>query len=134
METLEIHNLENSLYNQKENLTKVNYFIFDEYEIHFNTIPSKTSQEWHMHREIEEALFVISGEILVRWKDNNIIREKLVYKNSVIRVKKSIHTIENQSNEEATFLVFRMVPDGTNKRDIIKNDKVMFSNLSSYLL
>jgi mannose-6-phosphate isomerase-like protein (cupin superfamily) len=130
METLEIHNLENSLYNQKENLTKVNYFIFDEYEIHFNIIPSKTSQEWHMHREIEEALFVISGEILVRWKDNNIIREKLVYKNSVIRVKNSIHTLENLTNEEATFVVFRMVPDGTNKREIIKNDKVIFSNLS----
>ncbi len=130
METLEIHNLENSLYNQKENLTKVNYFIFDEYEIHFNIIPSKTSQEWHMHREIEEALFVISGEILVRWKDNNIIREKFVYKNSVIRVKNSIHTLENLTNEEATFVVFRMVPDGTNKREIIKNDKVIFSNLS----
>lgn len=130
METLEIHNLEDSLYNQKENLTKVNYFIFDEYEIHFNIIPSKTSQEWHMHREIEEALFVISGEILVRWKDNNIIREKFVYKNSVIRVKNSIHTLENLTNEEATFVVFRMVPDGTNKREIIKNDKVIFSNLS----
>jgi uncharacterized RmlC-like cupin family protein len=130
METLEIHNLENSLYNQKESLTKVNYFIFDEYEIHFNIIPSKASQEWHMHREIEEALFVISGEILVRWKDDNIIREKLVCKNSVIRVKNSIHTLENLSNEEATFLVFRMVPDGTNKREIIKNDKVIFSNLS----
>ncbi|HBC99437.1 MAG TPA: hypothetical protein DC053_08885 [Lachnoclostridium sp.] len=122
--------MENSLYNQKENLTKVNYFIFDEYEIHFNIIPSKTSQEWHMHREIEEALFVISGEILVRWKDNNIIREKFVYKNSVIRVKNSIHTLENLTNEEATFVVFRMVPDGTNKREIIKNDKVIFSNLS----
>ncbi|MBW4844776.1 MAG: cupin domain-containing protein [Lachnospiraceae bacterium] len=127
MEALEIYRLENSLYNQKENLTKVNYFIFDEYEIHFNIIPSKTSQEWHMHREIEEALFVISGEILVRWKDNNIIREKLVSKNSVIRVKNSIHTVENRTNEEATFLVYRMVPDGTNKRDIIKNDKVIFS-------
>ena len=127
MEALEIYRLENSLYNQKENLTKVNYFIFDEYEIHFNIIPSKTSQEWHMHREIEEALFVISGEILVRWKDNNIIREKLVSKNSVIRVKNSIHTVENRTNEEATFLVYRMVPDGTNKREIIKNDKVIFS-------
>lgn len=130
MEALEIYKLENSLYNQKENLTKVNYFVFEEYEIHFNIIPSKTSQEWHMHREIEEALFVISGEILIRWKDNNIIREKLVSKNSVIRVKNSIHTVENRTNEEATFLVFRMVPDGTNKHEIIKNDKVIFSDLS----
>ncbi len=129
MEKLEIYNLKNSIFKQKENMTKVNYFIFDEYEIHFNTIPPKTSQEWHMHQEIEEALFVISGTILIRWKDNNTICEKAVSKNSVIRVKNSIHTIENHTNKNATFLVFRMVPDRMNKREIIRNDKVIFNNL-----
>lgn len=83
-----------------------------------------------MHREIDEALFVIPSENIIRWKGNNKIIEKLVSKNSVIRVESFIHTVENRTNEEAAFLVFRMVPDGTNKREIIKNDKVIFSDLS----
>lgn len=83
-----------------------------------------------MHEKIEEALFVMSGEILIKWKEDNTICEKAVQKNSVIRVKNSIHTIENQTNEDAAFLVYRMVPDGTSKREIIKYDKVVFDNLN----
>lgn len=45
----------------------------------------------------------------------------------VIRVGNSLHTIENLTDEQASFLVFRMVPDGKSKRDIIKNDKVTVS-------
>lgn len=125
MEKLEIYDLGSSIFNQKENGTKVNYFIFDEYEIHFNIIPPGTTQEWHMHREIEETLFILSGEISVKWKDDYMIRQETVPSNSVVRVKNSIHTIENQTDKEASFLVLRFVPDGTIKRELIKNDKIV---------
>lgn len=36
---LEIYDTADSIYVEKENHTKVNYFIFDEYEIHLNTLP-----------------------------------------------------------------------------------------------
>lgn len=68
---LEIYDTSDSIFVEKDNHTKVNYFLFDEYEIHLNTI----------------------------------------------------HTLENRSDHEVRFLVYRMVPDGISKREMIKNDK-----------
>ncbi len=109
----------------KENKTDVDYFIFDEFEIHLNKIPPNTKQEWHKHKIIEEVLVVTKGELIVRWKENESIETTTVFKDNIVRVKKSIHTIENHTDEWAEFTVFRMVPSGEDKREIIKKDKVI---------
>jgi mannose-6-phosphate isomerase-like protein (cupin superfamily) len=109
----------------KENKTNVDYFIFDEFEIHLNKIPPNTKQEWHKHNIIEEVLVVTKGEIIVKWKENKSTIERVLVKDNIARVKKSIHTIENHTDEWAEFTVFRMVPSGEDKRDTIKKDKVI---------
>jgi len=109
----------------KENKTNVDYFIFDEFEIHLNKIPPNTVQEWHMHVKIEEVIVVTDGELCIQWKENGTIHNEIVIKNSVVRVKKSIHTIKNITNNWAEFIVFRMVPSGDIKRETIKNDKIV---------
>ena len=120
---LEIYDTADSIYVEKENRTKVNYFIFDEYEIHLNTLPPHSIQEWHRHRKIEEVIFVISGKLKILWKEAEQTECRVVSENSIVRVKDSIHTLENDSDEDVRFLVYRMVPDGVDKRTIIKNDK-----------
>lgn len=120
---LEIYDTTDSIYVEKENQTKVNYFIFDEYEIHLNTLPPHSIQEWHKHHKIEEVIFVISGELKILWKEAEKTECRIVLENSIVRVKNSIHTLENDSDQEVRFLVYRMVPDGVDKRDMIKNDK-----------
>jgi hypothetical protein len=107
----------------KENKTNVNYFVFDEFEVHLNRIPPKSVQEWHRHKIIEEILVVTYGEIYIKWQQNDKIKSEIARKNSVVRVKNSIHMIMNSSNDWAEFTVFRMVPTGEIKREIIKNDK-----------
>ena len=109
----------------KENKTDVDYFIFDEFEVHLNKIPPNTKQEWHKHEIIEEVLVITKGELIVRWKENESIETTTVFKDNIVRVKKSIHTIENHTDEWAEFTVFRMVPSGEDKREIIKRDKVI---------
>lgn len=109
----------------KENKTNVDYFIFDEFEIHLNKIPPNTKQEWHKHKTIEEVLVVTKGELIVRWKENESIETTTVFKDNIVRVKKSIHTIENHTDEWTEFTVFRMVPSGEDKREVIKKDKVI---------
>ncbi|WP_238906710.1 MULTISPECIES: cupin domain-containing protein [unclassified Clostridium] len=109
----------------KENKTNVDYFIFDEFEVHLNKIPPNTKQEWHKHKTIEEVLVVTKGELIVRWKENESIETTTVFKDNIVRVKKSIHTIENHTDEWAEFTVFRMVLSGEDKREIIKRDKVI---------
>lgn len=120
---LEVYDTADSIYIEKENHTKVNYFIFDEYEIHLNTLPPHSIQEWHKHNSIEEVIFIISGKLKILWKEAEQTEWRIVSENSIVRVINSIHTLENDFDEDVRFLVYRMVPDGVNKRNIIKNDK-----------
>lgn len=41
----------------------------------------------------------------------------------MVRVFDSVHTFENDTDEITEFVVFRFVPDGTDKRELIKTDK-----------
>ncbi|MBE6052272.1 MAG: hypothetical protein E7214_16960 [Clostridium sp.] len=54
---------------------------------------------------------------------DDAITAKTLTKDSVARVKQSIHTITNPTNKEATFIVYRMVPTGEDKKETIKSDK-----------
>ena len=49
----------------KENKTKVDYYVFDEFEVHLNRIPPNSKQEWHLHKIIEEVLVVTEGQVVV---------------------------------------------------------------------
>ncbi|SFB02828.1 cupin domain-containing protein [Clostridium frigidicarnis] len=109
----------------KGNKTNVDYYIFDEFEVHLNRIPPNSKQEWHLHKIIEEVLVVTEGQVDIMWKENEKFMHETLVKGSLARVKKSIHVIENNSNNWAEFIVFRMVPSGNVNREIIKNDKVV---------
>jgi uncharacterized cupin superfamily protein len=109
----------------KENSTNVDYYIFDEFEVHLNRIPPHSKQEWHKHNIIEEVLVVTEGQIDIRWRENEEIISGTLLKGSLARVKKSIHTIENTTDSWSEFTVFRMVPSVDVKSEIIKNDKIV---------
>ena len=111
----------------KENGTSVHYFLFNEYEIHFNKIKSHSIQEWHKHNNIEEVLVVTNGEIVIWWMERDEKKFMVVGKGTVVRVKKSIHTLENRSNNISEFIVYRTILKGENNRDKIKNDKILIS-------
>lgn len=52
---LNILTLQDSIFVAKENGTHTNYFLFPEYEIHYNQIHPHTVQEWHYHQYIERS-------------------------------------------------------------------------------
>ena len=64
----------------KDDGTKVNYYLFDEYEIHLNVIPPKTKQVWHFHQNIEETILITKGEIEVNYLENNQIKKEIIKK------------------------------------------------------
>lgn len=125
MSEIEILTKKDAISVDKSNGTSVDYYIFNEFEIHHCKIPSHSIQEWHRHKLIEEVIVVTQGDICVKWKENGIIKTAVLSKGFILRVKHSIHTIENNSDSDAEFTVFRMVPTGEDKRKIIKNDKVL---------
>lgn len=127
MSEIEILTSENAISITKPNKTVVDYYLFDEFEVHKCIIPSHSVQDWHMHEVIEEVIVVTVGTITVRWKEKELVRKQRLTKDTVLRVKNSIHNIENCSDMNAEFVVFRMVPMGDSKSEVIKNDKVLFN-------
>ena len=107
----------------KDDGTKVNYYLFDEYEIHLNVIPPKTKQVWHFHQNIEETILITKGEIEVNYLENNQIKKEIIKKDELVLVKDSIHTFINSSDQDCHFVVFRLVLNNENKREIFKHDK-----------
>lgn len=110
----------------KENGTNVWYYVFPEHEIHYNEIQPGTVQPWHHHEQIDENIFVFEGKLRIDWLDKS--GEKInmtVNPGTVIRVEKSIHTLSNPTQEIARFLVFKFMPTGSDKHELIKGDKVL---------
>lgn len=125
MNELEILKKENSIHVMKDNGTEVNYFIFPEAEIHLNAIAPHTVQEWHFHKQIDENLVITKGTLLCRWLDDGKEMSAYAKRGDVIRVHDSVHTFENDTDDTAEFIVFRYVPEGEDRRELIKHDKTV---------
>ncbi len=91
---------------------------------------SGVTQLWHHHSQISETLFIIEGELEAHWQDEAGKRVMAkVSKGDVVEVEKTPHTLTNFSGATARFVVFRFVPDGKDKRELIKRDKMLDENL-----
>jgi uncharacterized RmlC-like cupin family protein len=112
-----------SIARDKADGTSVRYYIFPEYEVHANEIEPGSTQQWHHHELIEEVIYVVSGRLVVIWQNGSAVETEELATGDLVRVGTSAHTLANRSSEVARFVVFRMVPDGTDKRDLMRGDK-----------
>lgn len=113
------------IFKKKEDGTEVVYQIFPEFEIHYNTLPSKTEQVWHHHQVIKEIICITFGEMEVFWKEKGKIISALVKTGDTVDVEESSHTFKNSSQKDCQFIVFRFIPSYKDNREIIKNDKII---------
>lgn len=114
----------------KKEGTSVDYYMFPEYEIHYNEVKPGVVQLWHHHPRISETLYIIEGKLEAHWEDNiHGTKKTIVGAGDVVEVENTPHTFINSSKEIVRFLVFRFVPTGEDKSQIIKNDKVLDSHL-----
>jgi uncharacterized RmlC-like cupin family protein len=124
IETIDITRHDAAISVTKPSGTHVDYYLYPEFEIHANTLPAGTVQDWHKHVQLDENIMVTSGEITVEYLENGRIHSNLIKVNDVLRVKKSIHRLSNQSTEPANFIVFRFIPRGQDQSELFKQDKV----------
>lgn len=113
------------IYVKKPEGTDVMYYIFPEYEIHYNEVAPGTVQQWHHHEIIEEMLYIISGELEAHWLENGNKISCTIKPGDIARVENTPHTFINSSQSRVCFLVVRLILDGKDKREIIKNDKYL---------
>lgn len=119
--------------NQAVNVSKpegtiVNYYLRDEYEVHFNEQIPRSTQSWHHHEKILEALYIVEGEMTALWKENGETKEEIVKTGDLVETENSPHTFKNHTDKTVKFLVIKLVPSGKNKHEIMKNDKVIDEN------
>ena len=110
---------------KKENGTEVYYHIFPEYEVHLNVIPPHSLQEWHYHTQIQETILMTRGEMVCRWVEDGSEKSRIIREKDLVQTGCAVHTFANEGDRPAEFAVFRFVPDGTDKRQLIKSDKTV---------
>ena len=117
--------LNDAIHVEKDTGTKVDYYISDEYEIHYNQISPHTIQEWHYHTQLKELIFITKGTLLCQYLENNHECSRHLHENDLVDVGNSIHTFQNDTDKVTEFIVFRFIPEGKNKREMIKKDKTI---------
>ncbi|HEY7416081.1 MAG TPA: cupin domain-containing protein [Ktedonobacteraceae bacterium] len=116
----------------KQNGTQIHYYLFPEYELDYNEIAPHTTQDWHAHNTIEEAIYVISGELTGEWIEGSEKHQDRLYAGDLVRSEASLHTFSNESDAITKFIVIKLVLDGKNKRDIFKTDKVTMEGAENW--
>jgi uncharacterized cupin superfamily protein len=101
------------------------YYLFPEYEVHYNEQPPKSGQVWHRHEHIDESIFIFEGSLVAMWKENGEDKEQVVGAGDFIQSENTDHTYENRTDKPVKFLVIKQLLTGEDKREILKNDKVL---------
>lgn len=109
--------------------TNISYYIFDEYEVHYGELPPSITQLWHHHEIISESLYIIEGKALLHYLENDEKKEREIIPGEVVQVEDTPHTFSNPFEDTCKMVAFRFVPDGVNKHEIIKTDKVLHPEL-----
>lgn len=122
---MKIIHKEDTLHVDKLEGTKVDYYLRKEYEVHFNEQVPGSTQTWHHHEQILETLFIIEGELTVRWKENDKTVEKIVHAGDLIETEDTSHTFINHTDKMVKFLVIKQVPSDEDKKELLKTDKVV---------
>lgn len=100
------------------------YYLFNEYELHYNEIPAKTKQDYHHHEKVWETLFVLDGKLTITWKEKGSLMNQKVQKGDLIEMENSPHNIANDTKKTARFIIIKQVLSGKNKKAIFRKDKV----------
>ena len=112
-----------SILRTRTDSTIINSYLFDEYEIHYDELPPHAKQGWHSHDKIEEVLFVLEGPLNILYIDGDVEKKQILETGDLVRFEKTMHTIENTTNQTLKFIVFKLILDGKKKTDIFVCDK-----------
>lgn len=110
---------------EKPEGTSVDYYLFNDYELHYNDQAPHTTQTWHHHEHISETLYIIDGELVARWRENGQEFTQVIKAGDLIETEQTVHTFSNDSDENVRFIVLKRIPSGNDYRETFKTDKVI---------
>jgi len=98
-------------------------YSFPEYEFQYDEQKPHTVLKWHHHEKIWETIYIVEGEVVMRWKENGEKKEQAVKAGDLIEPGFVSHSLENKSYQVAKFIAVKFVLSGEDKKDIIEKDK-----------
>jgi len=122
---MKIYHKEDVLNVSKPEGLNVTYYLFNEYEIHYDEQKPHSAQVWHHHEKIWETIYIIEGKLLAKWKENEEEKSAILVAGDLIETEKTPHTFINNSDKIVKFLVIKQILNGEDKKDILKNDKIL---------
>jgi uncharacterized cupin superfamily protein len=105
--------------------TDVHYYLFKDYEVHYNDQAPRTTQVWHHHEKIWETLYIIEGELNAQWRDGDKEKSQIVTSGDLIETERTPHTFSNDSDKIVRFLVIKRIPSSEDYSEVLKTDKVL---------
>lgn len=109
----------------KPQSVEVDYYLFDDYEVHYNEQLPHTTQDWHHHNIIWETLYIIDGELTAYWRDGGPEQSQVLHAGDLVETERTPHTFANESDQPVRFLVIKRLPTNENYRETFKTDKVL---------
>lgn len=103
----------------------VHYYLFKDYEVHYNDQAPHTTQTWHHHEKIWETLYIIEGELNAQWRENGEEKSQVVRAGDLIETERTPHTFSNDSDKVVRFLAIKHIPSNEDHSKVLKSDKVL---------
>jgi uncharacterized cupin superfamily protein len=122
---MKITNAQDVPHVQKPEGTDVYYYLFNDYEIHYNDQAPHTTQTWHHHDQIWETLYIIDGELNAQWREGDEEKSQMVKAGDLVETERTPHTFSNDSDNTVRFLVVKRIPSSEDYSEVFKTDKVL---------
>jgi len=122
---MKIIRAKDALHVTKPEGTDVHYYLFKDYEVHYNDQAPHTTQTWHHHEKIWETLYIIEGELEAQWRDGKEEKTQTVTAGDLIETERTPHTFSNNTDSTVRFLVIKRIPSTENHSETLKTDKVL---------
>lgn len=122
---MKIYTKGDSVYVEKPEGTNVNYYLFNEYEFIYNEQAPQTTQQWHHHEHISEVIYIIDGELTVKWREDDLEDEQVLRSGDLVEVEDTPHTFFNHTDKYTRFIALKQVLSGKDQRELFKSDKVL---------
>ena len=114
-----------ALHVKKPEGTDVRYYLFKDYEVHYNDQAPHTTQTWHHHNIIWETVYIINGELTAHWLEGDEEKSQVVRSGDLIESERTSHTFSNDTDEIVRFLVIKRIPSDEDFTDVFKTDKLL---------
>lgn len=126
---MKITKRKDSIFCHRKDGSKIYYYLYDEYEVHFGELDPGTIQPWHHHALMNESLYIISGKVKLHYLEKGVKKEIIVEPGDIIEVENTPHTFSNPYKTTCKMIGFRFIPIKKKTQHIIKKDKILHPEL-----